>query len=84
MAKPKKALDHTPEYSHSVGVTGLSIPISAPQFAMAVWGTYKDYRHLVAYVLTDEAGLAIETVKQQGYFGLEWEAELVTLLPPSQ
>jgi hypothetical protein len=83
MAKPKKALDHTAECSPKVGVAGLSIPVSAPQSAMAVWGTYKDFRHLVAYVLTDEAGLAIETVKQQGYFGLEWEAELVTLLPPS-
>lgn len=84
MAKPKKALDHTGECSYSVGAAGLSVSISAPQFAVAVWGAYKDFRHLVAYVLTDEAGLAIETVKQQGYFGLQWEAELVTLLPPSQ
>ena len=49
---------------------------------MAVWGIYKGFRHLVAYVLTDNAGLAIDTVKQKGYSGLEWEAELVTLLPP--
>jgi len=82
MAKPKEALDHTAERSYSVA--GLSIPISAPQIAMAVWGIYKDFRHLVAYVLTDNVGLAIDTVKQKGYFGLEWEAELVTLLPPTK
>ena len=84
MAKPKEALDHTAERFYSVGVAGLSIPISAPQIAMAVWGIYKGFRHLVAYVLTDNAGLAIDTVKQKGYSGLEWEAELVTLHPPSK
>jgi len=81
MTRPKEALDHSAERCTSVGVAGLSIPTSAPQTAMAVWGTYKDFRQLVGYVLTDDAGLAIQTVKQKGYYGLDWEAELVTLLP---
>jgi hypothetical protein len=51
---------------------------------MAVGATYKNFRKLVAYVLTDDAALAIQMVKQMGYFGLEWEADLVTLLPPSE
>jgi len=82
MAKPKEALDHRDE--RGCVDAGMSMPPSSPQQAMAVWGTYKDFRHLVAYVLTDEAELAIQTVKHMGYVGLEWEAELVTLLPPGK
>jgi hypothetical protein len=63
---------------------GSAAGLPAPQIAVAVQATYKDFRKLVAYVLTDDAALAIQMVKQMGYFGLEWEAELVTLLPPSE
>jgi hypothetical protein len=51
---------------------------------MAVKATYKNFRKLVAYVLTDDAALAIQMVKQLGYSGLEWEADLVTLPPLSE
>lgn len=85
MAKPKQALDSGRErIDCCVGVAGTSIPPSAPQLAVAVRATYKNFRKLVAYVLTDDAALAIQMVKQMGYFGLEWEADLVTLLPPSE
>lgn len=50
---------------------------------MAVWATYKNFRKLVAYVLTDDAALAIQIVQQMGYFGLSWEAESLTL-PPTE
>jgi hypothetical protein len=76
MAKPKQALDREGERIDCCVVV-------APQLAMAVRATYKNFRKLVAYVLTDDAALAIQMAKQMGYFGLEWEAELVTLLPPS-
>lgn len=63
---------------------GSAAGLPAPQIAVAVQATYKDFRKLVAYVLTDDAALALQMVKQMGYFGLQWEAELVTLLPPSE
>ena len=85
MAKPKQTLDSGKERTDCcVGVAGTSIPRSAPQLAMAVRATYKNFRKLVAYVLTDDVAVAIQIVKQMGYFGLEWDAELVTLLPPSE
>lgn len=85
MARPKQTLDRRGERMDCrVGVSGMSIPPSAPQLAMAVRATYKNFRKLVAYVLTDDAALAIRMVKQMGYFGLEWEVELLTLLPPSE
>jgi hypothetical protein len=80
MAKPKEALDRERIHNGS-DVAGASVPLAGPQQAMAVWATYKDFRRLVAYVITDDALLAIRTVKQMGYVGLEWEAALVTLLP---
>jgi hypothetical protein len=52
-----------------------------PQLAMAVWATYGNFRKLVAYVLTSDATQAVQTVKQLGYLGLNWEVELVTLPP---
>jgi hypothetical protein len=61
---------------------GSAAGLPAPQIAVAVQATYKDFRKLVAYVLTDDPALAIKVVKQMGYFGLEWEADLVTLPPP--
>jgi hypothetical protein len=81
MTKAKQTLDRVSAYIDCCGgVAGVSIPPVAPQLATAVRATYKSFRKLVAYVLTDDAGLAIQTVKELGYFGLEWEAELVTLL----
>ena len=85
MARPKDALDRRDERIHGyVEMAEVPMPPSSPQQAVAVWGTYKGFRYLVAYVLTDEVELAIQTVKHMGYMGLEWEAELVTLLPPSK
>jgi hypothetical protein len=49
--------------------------------AMAVWATYGNFRKLVVYVLTSDAAQAVQTVKQLGYLGLNWEVELVTLPP---
>ena len=63
---------------------GSAAGLPAPQVAMAVRATYKDFHKLIAYVLTDDPDVAIKVVKQMGYFGVEWEAELVTLLPPSE
>jgi hypothetical protein len=63
---------------------GSAAGLPAPLIAVAVQATYKDFRKLVAYVLTNDPALAIKVVKQMGYFGLQWEAELVTLLPPSE
>ena len=80
MAKATEALDYTGERCTSVGATELSIP-AAPQTATAVWGRYKNFRQLVAYVLTEDMELAVQTVKEKGYCGLDWETELVTLLP---
>jgi hypothetical protein len=82
MAGPKQTSDGAGDCC--VGTAGISIPPSAPQLAMAVKATYKNFRKLVAYVLTDDAALAIQMVKQLGYSGLEWEADLVTLPPPSE
>jgi len=85
MARPKQTLDSGRErIDCRVGVAEISIPPSAPQLAMAVRATYKNFGKLVAYVLTDDPALAIQIVKQMGYFGLKWETELVTLLPPSE
>jgi hypothetical protein len=85
MAKPKEALGRESELiAGCMERTGVSIRPPAPQIAIAVWGTYKDFRKLVAYVLTDDAALAIQKVKEMGYFGLEWEAELVTLPRPAE
>ena len=56
--------------------------LPAPQVAMAVRATYKDFHKLIAYVLTDDPAVAIKVVTQMGYFGLKLEADLVTLLLP--
>jgi hypothetical protein len=82
MVKPKEAPDRRCEHvAIAEEMVGVSYPLETAQRAMAVWGTYKDFRKRVAYVLTDDPALAIQMVKELGYFGLEWEAELVTLLP---
>ena len=80
MTKPKEALDQRVDRFDAPEVAA---PPPTPQLAMAVWATYKDFRHLLGYVLTEDAQLAIHVIKQMGYFGLDWEAKLVTLLPPS-
>jgi hypothetical protein len=80
MAGPKQKLDSAGERNdYCVGWNSNSPAV--PRLAMAVWATHNHFRKLVAYVLTDDAALAIQTVKQMGYLGLKWEAELVTLLP---
>ena len=60
---------------------GSAAGLPAPQVAMAVRATYKDFHKLIAYVLTDDPAVAIKVVKQMGYFGLTLEPALVTLLP---
>jgi hypothetical protein len=81
MTKPKEAPDQRTGLDPP-GMAEVFDPPPIPQLAMAVWATYKDFRHLLGYVLTEDAQLAIQTVKQMGYFGLDLEAKLVTLLPP--